>query len=586
MSRIPTLPKMLDIAYGNSGDEAVGDISDLALLMSMMRGNDHLTTCLRSRLGRSPVFVDLDGRLRSLYFQECKQGNTQAVELLLGSLQAPDFSQAPYETGLLLALQYRHVEVAELLLRASRNSPPDAQFAKSSLTHALLLASYLGHLTMMRDLIASGADVNGSNELPHSLQCEKKYRRSVANTTLQPAVAAILSGSIEILTFLLDAGVDPNGRPEERVPSLLAWAVTTRHPPIIRLLIGRGAIPSFKTIDNRDLCSCCRGMTTGQQPADLLTVAQLLLAAGADINGHNICTHPSQERGDYPETSMTWLQQAVKDKDFNLVKFLLEKGAMHDAYNPRRLYFTPLQLAISHSNWEIAELLIRAGADESLIFMVPDWPAGIPNDPNIWEALLQRAAVSGSLKDLFHGLAVCGANLEVHCYSDIGGLLEQALRSRSESSAGVVRFLLKNGHRPDSYQYPRDAKRGSSLQKATSPFLLGEDLMLAKVKLLISHGAKVNVTSRIGSPLSRAAACSHSAVVEYLLSKGANPNLGNAEKREFPVEIAFDRRDFDSVEVLLRYGAEIHDDFWASKQLKAIRKLQEDQEDQEDEDSD
>jgi len=138
----------------------------------------------------------------------------------------------------------------------------------------------------------------------------------------------------------------------------------------------------------------------------------------------------------------------------------------------------------------------------------------------------------------------------------------------------------KTSPKPDSYQMSlllcsaandRDVRRVESLLNDGAPRNLSCDngltpLMTAAstndmpmLRVLLSHGADVNVGNSQGTPLILAIMANDSMAVKLLLSQGAdpnaNPNPGSVFGRT-PLMIAAERDDCETVELLLAAGAD------------------------------
>ena len=91
------------------------------------------------------------------------------------------------------------------------------------------------------------------------------------------------------------------------------------------------------------------------QDGDLNKVMQLV-AEGYPINA-------------FDEIDMTPLHYAVKENHDQVVSFLIEAGANVNAHNQSKAGNTPLREAASNCSYEMAKLLIDAGADPT----IPGW---------------------------------------------------------------------------------------------------------------------------------------------------------------------------------------------------------------------
>ena len=89
---------------------------------------------------------------------------------------------------------------------------------------AISYASYSGDIEVVKFLICSGANIHGDSQNPNS-----------------PIYFAILNDNIQIVTLLLDNGVDPNFTWDEGGGTLLTNAAQMGKLEVVKLLIEKGA---------------------------------------------------------------------------------------------------------------------------------------------------------------------------------------------------------------------------------------------------------------------------------------------------------------------------------------------------------
>jgi ankyrin repeat protein len=178
------------------------------------------------------------------------------------------------------------VEGVELLL--SLGADPNETDHKGN--HALNYAAGAGHATVVQRLIAAGADINRTN-----------------TDTRTPLMSAASSGHRFVVTVLLAAGADPNI--VGRTGTALHLAAAKGCDIIVRQLLDVGANAQALSPDGvSTLHSCARTTTT--------TIAEMLLAAGADINAMEW-----HERA----TPLDW---ARVNRNEGLAQFLRSRGAL------------------------------------------------------------------------------------------------------------------------------------------------------------------------------------------------------------------------------------------------------------------
>lgn len=192
-------------------------------------------------------------------------------------------------------------------------------------------------------------------------------------------------------------------------------------------------------------------------------------------------------------------------------------------------------------------------------------PADVPNYSN--EELRQSSFLSAvSLNDVedMKRLFAEGVDLEVECSEYAGG--NTLVMAVEEGATDAVAFLLSVGVKKDSRAIGAAAGRGNvdilemllaAGVQPNSDSIIGVDDP-AIVRRLIEAGTPINDPVSHGSwyALHNAVANDNTAVVEVLLSAGANPNVTISEDWT-PLMMAARGGDPAIVELLLRSGADV-----------------------------
>jgi ankyrin repeat protein len=217
----------------------------------------------------------------------------------------------------------------------------------------------------------------------------------------------------------------------------------------------------------------------------------------------------------------TALHWAVHRDDLEMVDLLIRAGANAKAAN--RYGVQPLALAAENGNAVIIERLLKAGVD-------PD--AAMPEG----ETALMTAARAGKVEAL-KMLLVHGAHVNAHdSFRGQTALMWAASRNNAEAIRMLIEFGADVKVRTNNAPRSTD-RRSDSGNTFSSPPPTGFTALvfavragqLEAVKALLAAGADVNDTVSNGeSALGLACANAHWDVADYLLDKGADPNLAGA----------------------------------------------------------
>lgn len=170
---------------------------------------------------------------------------------------------------------------------------------------------------------------------------------------------------------LLAAGSNVNAR--YKLGTALHWAAINGHPRIAKMLLECGANTNIRKRETQ------MGMPKNAPlhfaaSAGWIDVVRLLLAYGAKVDiKNNHKETPLHEVADTSDT--TGGNPLLRRKTFEIVKLLLDSKAEIDAQNDGGR--TPLRMAARRGRTDIAELLVKRGADLSILY--DGWLAPVPD---------------------------------------------------------------------------------------------------------------------------------------------------------------------------------------------------------------
>ncbi len=448
------------------------------------------------------------------------------------------------------------------------------------------------------DKIRSGADVNQAQpdgttpvhwavykvdyELLQAL-LDKKAKVNVANQFgATPLAEAAQLADARLVKMLLDAGAEPEAANQDGETALML-ALKTGELPIVEMLINKGAkVNAVEKFHNQTPL-----MWAAAANKNAAEMVKLLLATGADVKPRSLYTDwPSQissePRAQYrPVGGLTALLYAARDGCYGCVEELIAAGSDPNVPTPEGV--TPLMLAIDNDHNDVAKLLLDKGANPS----VWDWWGRTA----LYIAVDRKEAAGGGGRGGRGGGApvavrsagprvssmeiintLLAANVDVNAQINIhrpsrggnsGRFGEEQLntgctplfRAAQSNDLEVMQALLAKGANPNINAM------------GFTPFLLAAGVNpgggrgggggapnLAVLDLTIQHGADVNAqvtgtrtySMRISyhppadkegtSALHEAAQAGRTEMVKYLLSKGASPDILDANGKK-PIDL-------------------------------------------------
>lgn len=449
-----------------------------------------------------------------------------------------------------------------------------------------------GNRRQALEMIRAGADVNAAQpdgttpvhwavykvdyELLQAL-IGKKAKVSVANQFgATPLAEAAQLADAKMVKMLLDAGAEPEGANQDGETALML-AIKTGELPIVQMLIDKGAkVNAVEKFHNQTPL-----MWAAAADKNAAEMVKLLLAKGADVKPRSLYLDwdsqiSSEPRAQYrPVGGLTALLYAARDGCYGCVEELI--GAGSDPNRPTPEGVTPLMLAIDNEHYDVARMLLAKGANPT----VWDWwgrtalyiaverkeaAGGGGRGGRGGNTAARAAGSSVSAMDIINELLAAGvdvnAQLNMHRPSrggNSGRFGEEQLntgatplfRAAQSNDAELIQALLAKGANPNINAM------------GFTPFLLAAGVNpggrggapnTALMDLMIQHGADVNAqvtgtrtySMRIEyhppadtegmSALHEAAQSGRVEIVKYLLEKGANPQLADANGKK-PIDL-------------------------------------------------
>ena len=283
-------------------------------------------------------------------------------------------------------------------------------------------------------LVEAGADVNA--------HCEMYYPKFAAHEcTLWTALhVAARTGRIKIANLLLQAGAEMNmPLPHPGLPTVLQSAIAGDSVTMVQLLLNKGADPhAFGTESRRTVGKCFNWSVH-------MDILNALAVAGGDFNRIVEVYKLSfakevMQKSLESEALIHWtaeqkghlLQMAIKCGYTDLIQELLDTGADVNIPATRNFGRTALQGALTRGCTDIVTLLLSYGADVNA-------PAGYCGGITA----LQGAALNGNLKIVFI-LLKAGAEINAAPAVEDGRTALQA--AAEHGHLDIVSLLLENDH--------------------------------------------------------------------------------------------------------------------------------------------
>jgi ankyrin repeat protein len=378
---------------------------------------------------------------------------------------------------------------------------------------ALHWAVYRGDREATGLLIQSGASVNAATDLgitPLWMACASgstalitRLLEAGADPNIAPRsngtplMMASRTGNVEAVKLLLDHHANVNAREASRDQSALMWAVSERHPDVVRELLEAGAdVHARSKTSSRYVLLCCQdfqGDSEGGSYTQEGGFTPLLFAAReGDVESATRLLAAGANIEDLAPTGTSALVLAAHSDRGVFARFLLEKGANPDADGAG---YTALHAAVVRGNLSLVKALLSRGANPNARQTMGS-PArrysGIALDKTMMGATPFLLATRSSQPDIMKLLAASGADVN-------GG--------------------LDDGTTPVMAAARRQGREGRGL---------AENRIVEAMKLAIELGSKLDAVDSNGNTALHIAAVRRlETVVQFLVEAGAPINAAN-----------------------------------------------------------
>ena len=435
----------------------------------------------------------------------------------------------------------------------------DVDAVEADGTSTLHWAAHFGDVELVRALLDAGAEAAAAN----------RYG-------MTPLQVAAVEGDAAIVEALLVAGADASAALPEG-ETVLMTAARTGSPDTLRLLLDHGADSEARDGFHGESALI---WAAAENHADAVRV---LVEHGADVDGRSalLALEPRQRRAGQsilPLGSWTPLMYAARENALAAAEALVAGGANLALVDPDGA--TALVIAIINAHYELADFLLRAGADPNIVDneagMGPLYAAvdmhrlavghgrGLPVPVGLLDAvdcvrlLLERGADpnAGLKKPILQ---------RQHTFGDgtLGAGAMPLMRAAKSGDIELVRVLLEAGADP-MLTLPNGTtalmlaaglgwRNGSPLAPSYDQ---GSDAEAVEtLELLLSLGLDLKAANQAGDTALHAAVGGRGSedIVRFLLERGADPLVPNG-RQQTPLSIA-EARGSDAVKALVRAAA-------------------------------
>lgn len=414
-------------------------------------------------------------------------------------------------------------------------------------TTALHWAAHNGDVELVDRLLRAGADATAKNQFGATPMSEAAF---IANAA--------------IIEKLLKARADPDS-PSADGQTALMLVARTDNAAAAKLLLEHGAHVDARE-KQRDQ-TALMWASAESQPA----MVRELIAHGADVNAHSLIDEDLAQVSSEPRAQhqsyggLTPLLYATREGCLACVKSLVEAGAKLDLPDPEGV--TPLVEAVTNAHFDTAKYLIDKGAKvdkwdwwgRSPLYCAVDMNTiphgGRADGPSLDETtpldiialLLDKGANPNLQLKLLPPFRSVGADRGVDQMLTIG--VTPLLRAAKALDAPAIKLLLAHGALVNLPNLrgttPTMAAAGlGSVDADTRGVFTTPDVQersLASLQLLLAAGGEINAAdSRGQTPLHGAAFWGWNDVVKFLVENHANLNAVDL-KGKTPVDSAMGR---------------------------------------------
>lgn len=495
-------------------------------------------------------------------------------------------------SGDLITVQILLKHIDKQAINSNENEILNLSWTNISLKNVpLVIASKLGHISIVSELLKMGADVNKDDgcNTPLTAACKSgclSIARELINNgadvnlhcnSFTPLAAACENGDINVVEELLKVGADVNHH--INCAPIIAASKHGRFD-IVFLLLKRGAnVNQINNYDSPIIIACKSGP---------LSVVHELIKAGADVNDKNIFFTPLTAACERSKKSIIKalikagahinsvsqnisppLTMLCKGGKVSIVKLFLNAGA---DVNLSSECCSPLHEACIYGKLSVVKMLIKAGATINLSVRegTPLTVASRYGQIDIVKYLIRKGADVNSKTEIDaplraacvknHGpivkeLIKAGANVNLSFESDTA--LKIALDYRY---MGIVKELIKVG--PDSDFF---------CNLTTLLITACKEGKLKYVQILLELGSNVNQSdSENNTPLATALDHGHNSIVDELLKAGANIFLSDKVKHSLPT--VCEEGYLNTVKAFIRAGTNVNQSYGKQTPLTAAIK--------------
>ncbi len=483
-------------------------------------------------------------------FQAIGNGDLRKMKQLLNDGAEINSTLPDGTTSLMTAAENGHNEIVLELIKLG----VDVNQRKQDSFSAFLIACFLGHDDVVKTLAKHGADVNAAYEIGSS------QGKSGNQTALTVAAAR---GNCPMCALLLKLGADLNIVSDSGYTPLMWSLANGSSEDAAELLLKAGANPdpdakskiAISTSTTPLILASTNGMTA---------IVKALIKRKVAID---------KTDGD----GWTALKRASNEGYDEVVKLLLKAGASPDIADHEG--WTALINAAGKGHVEISKALLKAGADVNATGARGRTPLlqaiGARSDHKALDALKElKRMISGgdddedgddeSSLDLIEILLKAGANPNV--LTDEASLLSEAFENDDEE---LAKLLRKHGATESALQIGDEAEVETQPESDQGTAFLAAAIRADAKELrdLVLSGVDVNYRNAEGqtalvmllAALQNASSTrilrrNAEQCIDYLLSHGANPNIGDPS----PFVLAAMGRKLHLVQAMISAGVDIN----------------------------